>query len=98
MSFVVGGGFRGELRRSRPLYRTNCRITLIDRRNHNLFPAAALSGGDRGAFSCGYRGSHQECHAWGSGMSVSVSQPFTAVGRSSETRAHRGGNASPLIS
>ena len=49
---VVGGGF-GGVAAVKALYRTNCRITLIDRRNHNLFQpllyqvaTAALSPAD----------------------------------------------------
>ena len=49
---VVGGGF-GGVAAARALSKTNCRITLIDRRNHNLFQpllyqvaTAALSPAD----------------------------------------------------
>jgi uncharacterized membrane protein YphA (DoxX/SURF4 family) len=49
---VVGGGF-GGVATARALSKTNCRITLIDRRNHNLFQpllyqvaTAALSPAD----------------------------------------------------
>jgi NADH dehydrogenase len=43
---VVGGGF-GGVNVSRVLAKADVDVTLIDRTNHHLFPAAALSGCDR---------------------------------------------------
>jgi 2-polyprenyl-6-methoxyphenol hydroxylase-like FAD-dependent oxidoreductase len=44
---IVGSGF-GGLAAVKALRRAPVEVTVIDRTNHHLFPAAALPDGDRG--------------------------------------------------
>jgi len=49
---IIGAGFAG-IAAARALKRCDADVVLIDRRNHHIFPAAAISGRDRG--SCAIR-------------------------------------------
>ena len=48
---IIGAGFAG-IAAARALRRADVDVVVVDRRNHHIFSAAALPGGDGGALAC----------------------------------------------